>query len=235
MSNRFYASSIEGEGIHEIRGPEAHHLSVVSRIPKGSRIVLFSGNGWEYEAEVLEIRKNHVVLDILKADRVDRESGVQVTVYCSLPKSDRADFLIEKLVEIGVKKLVPLECERTQYRSRELNLEKMIRHIIEASKQCGRNCLMEMEGSISLESALSRSCEIGTQSLIAHPGSQAQKVMEVPRVGKYNILIGPEGGFTDSEFASASNAGWLPVDLGPRILRVETAALLISGALIQRG
>lgn len=232
MADRFYASSIKEKGIQEIKGPEAHHLAVVSRVPKGARITLFSGNGWEYEAEVLEIRKNLVTLDVLSANLVSREPGIEVTALCALPKSHRGDFLIEKMVEIGVKRFVPLVCERSQYRIQQLNLDKIHRHVIEASKQCGRNKFMEIGDPIELENVLKQPLDSNSIHLIAHPGNQELRLASVPKCQKFKVLIGPEGGFSETEFQNAMQAGWQPTRLGESILRVETAAIVFCSGLI---
>jgi len=110
MSERFYTSLEITLGTMELRGPEAHHLAVVSRIAPGSMIALFSGDGREFSAEVLEAKKNRVLLDVKSVAEVCREPKVKLTIFASIPKAQRCDFLIEKPTEIP--KPIPLESKQ---------------------------------------------------------------------------------------------------------------------------
>src|SRR5205823_5168547 len=125
-----------------LAGPEAHHLAVVCRIRPGDRVYLFNGDGRQYLAAVAEASKRSVRLDIEAVEEPARELGFRLEVAAPLPKGDRGQFLIEKLTELGVIDFVPLRTARSIVHPRDI--DKLRRHVIEASKQCGRNVLMRV-------------------------------------------------------------------------------------------
>ena len=125
-------------------GPEAHHLQHVMRAAVGDEIVLFDGSGREYAARMDRFKRAAVELAITATHVVDRESGRIVVAGVALPKGDRQRWLIEKLVELGVSHVIPLQTEHSVVHPEERSLSKLQRFVIEASKQCGRNRLMEV-------------------------------------------------------------------------------------------
>jgi 16S rRNA (uracil1498-N3)-methyltransferase len=141
-----------------------------------------------------------------------------------LPKGERADFLIEKLTELGVTAFTPLQTARSVVHPSDAKRDRLRRHVIEASKQCGRNVLMELRALASWTDLL-RCDDLPGHRVLAHPGT----LEPVALPGTNTIAaVGPEGGFTDEEVAAALTAGWVAVGLGPRLLRVETAALALA-------
>jgi 16S rRNA (uracil1498-N3)-methyltransferase len=148
---------------------------------------------------------------------IDR--GESLTLAVALPKGDRQKWLVEKAVELGVVRIVPLVTERGVAQPVEQALRRLWRAVIEASKQCGRNRLLEIDEPQSWPLFVERTAG-EPRRLLAHPTATAT-----------TAAIGPEGGFTDEEVALAVVAGWQLVDLGPRILRVETAAILLAAVL----
>jgi 16S rRNA (uracil1498-N3)-methyltransferase len=224
MAERFYVNCPLGPGPVELRGPEAHHLSTVCRLRAGDRVCLFNGDGRQYPAEVRAAGKRHVALEVLAVEAPPRELGFRLEVAVPLPKGDRAQFLVEKLTELGAAVLVPLRTARSVVHPGETRLERLQRYVIEASKQCGRNVLMGVAPLTDWESYCARG-DLPARRLLAHPGG--------PRPapgggGDCAVAVGPEGGFTDAEVEAARAASWRPVGLGPRILRVETAALVLA-------
>jgi 16S rRNA (uracil1498-N3)-methyltransferase len=147
-----------------------------------------------------------------------------------LPKGDRAQFLVEKLTELGVARLVPLRTARSVVHPGETKQEKLRRWVIEASKQCGRNILMEVMPLADWKN-YSVGADLPQVRWLAHPAPEAQRPVELPQPLSGNrlaVAIGPEGGFTDEEIAAAVSSGWQMVNLGLRILRVETAAIALA-------
>ena len=138
-----------------------------------------------------------------------------------LPKGDRAQFLVEKLTELGATSFVPLRTRRSVVHPRETRLDKLQRSVIEASKQCGRNVLLQV-GPLTDWERYCRGENLPALRLLAHPGGSAPPGRGASDVA---LAVGPEGGFTDDEVALAEAAGWQLVGLGPRILRAETAAI----------
>lgn len=147
----------------------------------------------------------------------------------ALPKGDRQKWLVEKVVELGVARLVPLETERGAAQPVESALKRLHRVVIEASKQCGRNRLMAISEPKAWPEFLMESETVACR-LVAHPG-QTPRPWPIPSESAA-LAIGPEGGFTADEVALAIARGWQPVDLGRRILRVETAAVALAARVI---
>jgi 16S rRNA (uracil1498-N3)-methyltransferase len=229
MSERFYINCPLRPGSVVIQGPEAHHLAVVCRLRPGDPICLFNGDGHDYPAHVLEIQRRQVTVHIDGVVSVQRELGFPLVLAAPLPKGDRAHFLVEKLTEIGVTSFVPLTSRRSVIEPRESRLEKLRRQVIEASKQCGRNVLMTVETLTSWETFCQRRDWPGLK-VLAHPGGTAPSQLETKTRSEtgFTLAVGPEGGFTDQELDLARAAGWLLVDMGPRILRMETAAVVLA-------
>ena len=192
----------------------------------GDDVALFNGDGREYRANVVAIGKRQVELNVVAIDQPDRELGFQLHIASALPKGDRLDFLIEKLTELGATDFTPLLAERSVVIPKEAKIEKLERAVIEASKQCGRNVLMKVHPPIAL-AQWCRLSELPPTKCIAHPGGESIVALEVKRDG-VAIAIGPEGGFTEQEVSLACLTGFRTVSLGPRILRVETAAVMVA-------
>jgi 16S rRNA (uracil1498-N3)-methyltransferase len=242
MAERFYVNCPLAVGPVVVEGPEAHHLAGVCRVRPGDQVCLFNGDGHEYPARVLTAQRRRITLEVIAHAAPARELPFAVEVAASLPRGDRAQFLLEKLTELGVASFVPLQTQRSVVHPREAKLEKLQRYVIEASKQCGRNVLLQVQPLVDWETY----CRLGnlpTLKILAHPkrSTNAEETAQVrnytgveersalldPRLGA-TLAVGPEGGFTPEEVASAQAAGWRVLDLGPRILRVETAALVLA-------
>jgi len=228
MAERFYINSAIELGPVRLEGPEAHHLAAVCRLRPGDQVYLFNGDGRQYLATVDAVQQKGVDLNVVNAEAPTRELGFPLEVAAPLPKLDRASFLVEKLTELGATSFVPLRTDRSVVHPRETRLEKLQRTVVEASKQCGRNVLMRVEPLVNWEDYVRRD-ELPRNRLLAHPGAE-RGAWILPQVstGGYAVAVGPEGGFSDEEVTLAQAAGWQLVSLGPRILRVETAALMLA-------
>ncbi len=221
MADRFFTDKPLSLGEFVLDGAEAHHLGAVRRFAPGDAVVLFNGDGAEYPAEIAEVSKRQAVLRVLARVEANREIPFPIVVGCALPKRERLDFLLEKLVEVGATRFVPLVTERSVVRPKEDKLEKWRRAVVEASKQCGRNRLMAVDKPLSLAEFLNagwpgekRILHTGLPSMVASTG-----------IAGAAFAVGPEGGFTDVEIDAATEAGWRTLSFGPRVLRVETAAI----------
>jgi 16S rRNA (uracil1498-N3)-methyltransferase len=229
MAERFYVNSPLAPGTIVLEGPEAHHLAVVSRVRAGDRVYLFNGDGRQYPALVNAALRKHVELTVDGVEAPERERMSPLEVAVPLPKADRAAFLVEKLTELGVTSLVPLRTARSVVHPRETRLVKLERTVVEASKQCGRNVLMRIEPLTEWQDYCRRA-ELPSDRSFAHIGRNTTAMdhtLSAPASGRV-VAIGPEGGFTDEEAILASRAGWRIIGLGPRVLRVETAAILLA-------
>lgn len=231
MSQRFYsAEPITGESV-VLDGAEAHHLLHVMRATVGAEVVLFDGGGAEFAARVTETGRSAVQLEVFARREVNREAAIAVTLGVALPKGDRQRWLVEKATELGVARLVPLVTARGVAQPEAKTLDKLRRAVVEASKQCGRNRLLEIAAAQPVDEFL-RGATADVRA-VAHPVSESTDWPALLATAKsLAAAIGPEGGFSDDEFALAESAGWTPVSLGPRILRVETAALALAALAI---
>lgn len=226
MADRYFsAEPIQGPSV-TLSGGEAHHLLHVMRAEPGLAVVLFDGRGGQYAAEVARCGRTEVELTVGPRQDIERELPFELTLTVPLPKVDRQRWLVEKAVELGVSRLIPLRTARSEGFSVE-PATKLARHVIEASKQCGRNRLMEIASPVEWRTLVR---ETGKRRLVAHPGGWPLGELS-PTAMDTLVAVGPEGGFTDDEIAEATGCDWQAVDLGSRILRVETAALALVAAL----
>ena len=237
MSERYYWPCNEPHDSEcqaaELSGDEAHHLTRVMRRKCGDIVTLFDGNGHEFRAEITSMRKDCVALRTLETRIVDAEPQRQVTIAVSLPKGDRQKWLVEKLTELGCRCLIPLQTERGVAQCTNQVLERLRRQVIEAAKQCHRTRFMQILPEQTIASSVNQ-----MTGWIAHPGSGGAfgqcglaHLMQTPLPTNVLALIGPEGGFTRQEVEQAVTHGLQPLDLGPRILRVETAAITLAAIL----
>jgi 16S rRNA (uracil1498-N3)-methyltransferase len=230
MADRYYVATPIASNDIKLEGDEAHHLIHVLRAKPGAEVVVFDGSGAEFTARVERVERAAAALVVLERREVLREGPRQITLAVALPKGDRQKWLVEKAVELGVTRLVPLETTRGVAQPTDSALKRLARFGIEAAKQCGRTRLLEIGEAEPLERYLER--EMAPVRLLAHPsGGAVTAGSPWSRAGAVAVAIGPEGGFTEAEVAAALAAGWQGLDLGPRILRIETAALAVVAAL----
>jgi 16S rRNA (uracil1498-N3)-methyltransferase len=228
MAERFYLKSTLAPGPVVLQGPEAHHLATVCRLRPGDVVCLFNGDGREYTAEVTAVERRRVALQVTAVEAPQRELPFRLEVAAPLPRGDRAQFLLEKLTELGATAFVPLRTRYTVVQPRETHLEKLQRYVIEASKQCGRNVLLQVQPLTDWEAYCAHG-DLPALRLLAHPG---EMTAAWPAGQDVAFAVGPEGGFTAEEVAGGREAGWQIVGLGPRLLRVETAALVLAARTV---
>jgi 16S rRNA (uracil1498-N3)-methyltransferase len=229
MPHRYFTSTPIAAGDVTLDGAEAHHLLHVLRARAGMEVVLFDGSGCEFDAEVTKCGRATVELAVRDRRSVDRELARPLTLGVPLPKGDRQRWIVEKAVELGVTRLVPLVTERS-VATGERGGEKLDRYVIEASKQCGRNRLMEIAAPMDWSEWLA-AAPAEARRIVAHPTGEAPGALHVASEQPTFAAVGPEGGFADSEVVAARDAGWHVVSLGPRILRIETAAVVLAAKL----
>jgi 16S rRNA (uracil1498-N3)-methyltransferase len=231
MADRYFASQPIDARQVTLTGPEAHHLAHVMRSKAGEQVVLFDSTGCEYLAEVRAVRRAEVELAILERRDVDRELPINLTLGVALPKGERQKWLVEKTVELGLATLVPLVTARSVAQPSGGSLTRLRRAVVEASKQCGRNKLMTIAEPMSWSAFLADTTNIGCRMISVQGGRRARELLAIGLPEHIVAAVGPEGGFGDDEVAEAIAAGWLPLDLGSRVLRVETAAIAITATV----
>lgn len=225
MPPRFFSELPITDDSLTIQGDEVKHIVGAHRLGRDDEIVLFDGSGKEFLAKIEETQKKSISVSIIERRAISRELPFQLALAVALPKGDRQKVLVEKLVELGVSTLIPLNCKRSVAIASEKSVERLHRRVIEASKQCGRNLLMQIQTPSTLQEL---SSSVSGARFIAHPydgqlvSSEAiSKLANEP----ITVAVGPEGGFTDEEVELAMQTGWKSLVLGQSILRVETAAV----------
>ena len=222
---RFFVDSLKN-GIAELHGEEARHLTRVLRVEPGQRFEI-SDNQAAYLAEIGEARGERVVFRVIEPI-ASQEPPLRATLLAALFKFDHFEWMIEKATELGVDRIVPVEAARSEkglFEASHKRSERWRRIAREASQQSRRTRLPEIAQSIGFERALAEAANFrwfldedeAKPLLAALPQTRAAGDTAA-------ILLGPEGGWTDSEREAARKAGWIPVSLGPQVLRAETAA-----------
>jgi 16S rRNA (uracil1498-N3)-methyltransferase len=234
VTERFYLPTNLGQPEVEASGSEAHHMLNVLRLKPGADVVLFDGCGVEAAARIVECGRSKVRLSIQGLPKCIDQSVPQVLVASAVPKGDRFRWLVEKTTELGVTRLIPLRTSRSVVVPGAGKLEKLRQTVVAACKQSGRNDLMTISSITAWVDFVSAEIR-GKNVLIAHPGgcpfSAALAEDAANTDNAVVVAIGPEGGFDDDEIHGALQAGATLVSLGPRILRIETAAIAMATVL----
>lgn len=212
----------------------AHHMHVLRLVP-GNLIVLFNGDGNEYVAAVSSISKKSAFAEIKTISSQDTELPYAVTLAQALPEAAKMDWIVEKAVELGAAVFQPLAAQRCVVKLSQERAEKKVSHwqgiIVAACEQCGRNRIPLLaepadfgnwitQHDMHLRIMLTPRAEQSLSSWARHHPPQA-----------VTLLVGPEGGFTEQEENAARANNVLPLSMGPRVLRTETAGLAALAAL----
>ncbi|MBC7964863.1 MAG: 16S rRNA (uracil(1498)-N(3))-methyltransferase [Fuerstia sp.] len=215
---------------------EAHHLLHVLRLKPGDPLQLFDGCGTEADAFVTRSSRREVFCTVATRRTTSQIDRVRVTVIAAPPKADRLNWMVEKLTEIGVERLILLQTDRTEVIPGESRREKLRSSVIAACKQCRRNELMQLSPLQTLTSVLD---DIATARLpgelwIAHPSPSVptRSPDAAMPIQSQLLLIGPEGGFTDAELQTALKVGARVISWPRMILRIETAAVVFATQLL---
>ncbi len=232
---RFFTEHLPASGVFQLDEDESRHASNVLRMATGDVCLAFDGCGGEAKCTVTQLSKRAVELGIVERLDTDREVSKSIRILVALPKGDRQKTLVDSLVQLGVQSLQPLITSRGVAQPVDSALARLRRNVIESSKQCGRNRLMEIAEAVTLDQ-LSQQLQSGNElRIFAHPYGDVVSLSQVsPAVtaaDSVTALIGPEGGFTDEEANTLRSSGWTALTLGPRIMRVEVAATFISSWL----
>ena len=233
---RFFVESVENDFI-EKNGDDARHISLSLRMKKGESLVLCDGKGREAEAVIREAFPESVVLDITERRDSIAEPKTEVVLYQALPKFDKLEYIIQKSVELGVSKIVPVLSSRCISRPDEKTMKKKLERLRkiadEAAKQSGRGKLPEVGELLSFKNAVAEMVKAETPIFFfEHAEYPLHEIMEKRRGGKIAMMVGSEGGFSEEEAAFAAEKGALIASLGPRILRCETAPVAALSAIM---
>ena len=229
-----------------LTGDDAHHIARSLRMAVGESITVCDMQANEYECRIIEFEDDVAVrAEILSVSRSDTEPPLKITLFQALSKGDKLDTVIQKAVECGVWRIVPFESERCVVKlkaeAEERKTERRRRIAAEAAKQCGRSILPDVTATVSFERALQMAgesqiglfCYEGDGTLAL--GRVLEQRLVADAEGRYPdvaVVIGSEGGFSIAEAELAKSSGLLPIGLGKRILRTETAPVFALSCII---
>ena len=222
---RLYQNTPFTEGkTAELDSDNSHHLNKVLRFPVGKNITVFNGDGFDYTALVQDAKKT-TSLKVISKVRNNTESKLDLTLAQGIAKGEKMDFLIQKAVELGVTRIIPMKLERCVVRLSDKKVQKKIDHwqkiANHACEQSGRSVIVSLSNPLSLEELLEETIHNG---FVLHHRAQIG-LSQLKETSKATILIGPEGGLTEKEVSDSEVAGYQSILIGKRVLRTETASL----------
>ncbi|NLM11051.1 MAG: 16S rRNA (uracil(1498)-N(3))-methyltransferase [Clostridiaceae bacterium] len=241
--HRFLVSpdSIKDDTVY-ISGEDLKHMVQVLRFKAGDQLLVFDGTGFEHEVELISIEKNKAIGQIIKTFKPNTEPRTRVILFQGMPKSDKMEWIIQKTVELGVYQIIPMFTRYSVVRSKSKNtdgkLERWNRISREACKQSGRVVIPEVKKPLEYNQALEawNSMALNESNGLSIPvflyENESEKCLKdllkcynINCVKAIGVFIGPEGGFSEEEINLAKNYDIIPVGLGKRILRTETASI----------
>lgn len=222
-----------------VRGEDAHHITNVIRLEIGEKVVLCDGQGYDYLAEIKKADKQRVELAILEKHSSSSEPAVRVTLYQGLPKASKMELVIQKCVELGAYAFIPVSTERAVVKLSDSDGRKKAdrwqKIAEEAAKQSGRGIIPRVSEPVAFDKAVASSDH--DLKLMLWEDERANSLRSVltgipGKPGSVAVMIGPEGGISAKEAGLAKEYGWIPVSVGPRILRTETAGMAAIAAIM---
>lgn len=214
-----------------IEGEEFYHAVNVLRIKENEEIIVCDNSGYEYIAKVDKINKKDVSATILEKRLSDTETSEYVTLICGFLKGDKTELVVQKAVELGVKKIVIFNSKYVSSYMSDNKLNRLNKVSIESAKQCGRAIAPSIEYADTFEKAL-KFGESATNKLFACEFAVSSEVDLSKISGSTAIVVGSEGGFSKEESELASSMGYKTVFLGKRILRAETASIALVSIIM---
>lgn len=213
----------------------AAHATRALRLNVGDSAVIFNGDGFDYDCELISIKKNTVIVQIIATEKITNESPLKVRLLQAISSGDRMDYTIQKAVELGVTHIQPITSQRSLVKLSAERAEKRIEHwqnvATSACEQSGRAFVPEVAAPLSLQQWLATNPANNSIRLLLNPiGALRLREMQVP-TSEIQLLIGAEGGLSQAEIDLASHNGFQSVVIGARILRTETAALATIAAM----
>jgi len=222
-----------------LSGEDVQHISKVLRLKCGDRIVLCDGEGTDYIAAIESMVKDSIGTVILEKESSKGEPDIDAILYQGIPKSAKMDTIIQKCTEMGIKRIVPVLTSRTVVRLESekdemKKAERWAKIAEEAAKQSGRGIIPVIGMPVTLHQALRSAAGL---DLVIIPyeleaGIPIKEVLSKSKAGSIGFFIGPEGGFESVEVEKAKEMGAVPVTLGRRILRTETAGIAVLTSIM---
>ena len=239
MHRFFVEPSQIGEKEIVITGPDVNHIRNVLRMRAGEELLVADGQGSEYRCILRELQDSEIRAEICRKLSGSAELPSRITLFQGLPKSDKMDLIIQKCVELGVFRIVPVTTKRTVVKldaKKEESRRKRWTAVSEsAAKQSGRGIIPEISGVQSFREAVEEAGELDVCLIPYEKAENMARTREIlsgiPAGASIGVFIGPEGGFEEEEVREAMEAGARPITLGRRILRTETAGMAVLAML----
>jgi 16S rRNA (uracil1498-N3)-methyltransferase len=237
LTRVYVEAALTSGSMVELPSDTASHLAKVLRARSGDELILFNGDGREFNGAIETVRGSRMSASVGDSRPVDRESPLAITLVQCVPRGDRMDFIVQKATELGVSRIVPVLSQRSVVRLDAGQAESKAVHwravAVNACEQCGRNRLPTIDAARPLLNYLGESVPGVGPRLVFEPESALQPgtAAQNPAAARgfamtaAEIAIGPEGGFASDELEAFRVSGFSQVGLGPRILRTETAAI----------
>ena len=236
---RFFIAPEQVQGSEIIiTGEDVNHISKVLRFAVGDQLTLVDGQGLEYIVEIVSQTKSEVKTKILQQFSSNTEAKLKLTLVQGLVKGEKMDWIVQKATELGVHRIIPVATERTivkvDDKKGNQKVERWQKIAVEASKQCRRSVIPQVAPISSLQEIFSA---VPESALAIIPWEEEKSTGLKGALNRGNfpeifVFIGPEGGFTSLEVEMGKTKGVIPVTLGPRILRAETAAVTVASAVM---
>lgn len=232
---RFYLpDTLTTDTLITLPDASAHHAARVLRLTVGDAVTLFNGRGGEWAGNIHHIGKRAVEVHVAAWQDVERETPLRITLAQGVSSGERMDYTLQKAVELGVHAIQPVACARSMVKLSGERADKRRSHwqnlVIAACEQCGRNRVPEVSDIAPLPVWLAPLTTAPLKLMFAPDAQHTLHTLPRPG-GDVTILAGPEGGFAADEYSAALTAGFIPIRLGPRVLRTETAALAALAAM----
>ena len=237
---RFYASPSSFSSNRtrvQLGAEEARHLRDVLRLQRGDQVFVFDGEGREFNCTATDLRRDFAELTVVgEVEAAKPESHLDLTLGLALLKHEKFDLVVQKATELGATRIIPLITERADVRLRDVkDAEKRVtrwqRIAQEAAKQSGRAKVPEIAEPCSFESCVKEAAAGLRVMFSERDGQPLSEVIKIGESRSVTAIVGSEGGWTDAELATASEAGWQIVTLGGRVLRAETAGIVVTALL----
>lgn len=236
---RFFVNAEDiGESSLLIKDADAYHIARSLRMAVGDEVTVSDGRGCELLCKLTRIRDEECECEITSRRDCPAEMPIEVTLYMAYPKGDKLETVIQKAVELGASRIVPFESSRCIKRPKAEKIDKQLARLCriaeEAAKQCGRGRIPEVTPPMSFAEAI-RSASSADLSLFCYENEREgalRDALENHRDAKtISVIVGSEGGFSPEEASEAAKAGCLPISLGHRILRCETAPSFVLSVI----
>ncbi len=223
---RFFAEDAPISGQITLYGDDARHIGRSLRMRLGDEVIICH-NKTDYTCKLIKISDEVIIADVVSQEP-SNEPNIELTLYMAFPKGDKLDLVVQKAVELGANRIVPVltsRCVATPRDNFGKKQERLQRIALEAAKQSGRGIIPTVESIIDLDECVNQMAQLELSLVLYENGGSSLNTFDYPIGGRIGVFVGSEGGFSQAEIDKCMAAGVKPVWLGNRILRCETAPI----------